>query len=99
KAVLDLAQFPGLYIKFATINLERLEHAGVAPAIALSRLLDAYGSGRIMWGSDMPNTPGEYTDMVAWMLRAIDDLSGEDRAAIMGGTARTVYRGLAVGSQ
>ena len=56
--------------KFATINLERLEHAAVAPTVALDRLIDAYGSERIMWGSDMPNTPGEYSHMVAWMLRA-----------------------------
>ncbi|MBV8083274.1 MAG: amidohydrolase [Chloroflexi bacterium] len=86
-----LATFPRLYIKFATINLERLEAAHVPAHTGLALLLDAYGPSRIMWGSDMPNTPGKYADMVSLMQKAMSGLSDADQAQIMGQTALAVY--------
>jgi predicted TIM-barrel fold metal-dependent hydrolase len=89
--VRELARFPRLYIKFATINLERLEAAHVPAHTGLALLLEAYGPGRIMWGSDMPNTPGNYADMVRLMQDAMSGLSETDQAQIMGHTALAVY--------
>jgi L-fuconolactonase len=89
--LLALAKFERLIIKFATINLERLHQAGVAPRAVLGRLVDTFGAQRIMWGSDAPNTPGNYPDMVQWMHSVLSAVSEDDRRWIVGGTARAVY--------
>jgi predicted TIM-barrel fold metal-dependent hydrolase len=89
--VLDLARYDQLYLKFATINLERLEAAGVEPQPILGRLIQSFTARRIMWGSDAPNTPGDYAEMVLWMCAALSDVSDEDQRWIWADTARSVY--------
>ncbi len=93
--VLDLARFPELTIKFATINLERLHAAQVEPSIALEQLIKAFGAHRIMWGSDAPNTPGDYRAMLEWMCSTMTEVSETDRDWILAGTALRVYPKLA----
>jgi L-fuconolactonase len=92
--VLDLARFDRLYLKLSTVNLLRLESAGVEPRPIVRRLIDAFGARRIMWGSDAPNTPGDYTQMVQRMCAALADVSEEDQRWIWADTARDVYPGL-----
>jgi L-fuconolactonase len=89
--VLDLVRFDRLYLKFATVNLVRLDAAGVEPRLILRRLIDTFGARRIMWGSDAPNTPGEYTNMVHCMCAALAEVSEEDQRWIWADTARDVY--------
>jgi L-fuconolactonase len=89
--VSELARSERVWIKFATINLERLELADIAPQPALGRLLEGFGSAHVMWGSDAPNTPGDYTHMLARMRAALSDVSPEDQAWILAGTALSVY--------
>jgi L-fuconolactonase len=93
--VLDLAGFEQLTIKFATINLERLHAAGVEPSIALEQLVKTFGANRVMWGSDAPNTPGDYGEMLKWMRLAMSTLTETDREWILAGTALRVYPKLA----
>jgi predicted TIM-barrel fold metal-dependent hydrolase len=92
--VLELAHL-NLVLKLATVNLERLDAAGVDPATVLRILVDRFGADRIMWGSDAPNTPGVYSEMVGRMRAVIAGLPALDQAAIMSGTARSVYPRLA----
>jgi L-fuconolactonase len=93
--VLNLARFEQLTIKFATINLERLHIAQVDPQIALEHLVEGFGANRVMWGSDAPNTPGDYGQMLNWMRLAMAELSEADREWILAGTALRVYPKLA----
>ena len=95
KPILNLAQYTQLTLKFATINLERLHAASVEPHVALQRLVARFGADRIMWGSDAPNTPGDYAEMLAWMRSAISQLSDSDQQTILSGTALRVYPRLA----
>jgi predicted TIM-barrel fold metal-dependent hydrolase len=84
-----------LVLKFATINLERLHAANVDAAAALRVILDTFGAERVIWGSDAPNTPGVYGDMVEMMERVLVSVSAAERASILGGTALRVYPSLA----
>jgi L-fuconolactonase len=93
--VLSLARFEQLTIKFATINLERLHAAGVAPGLALERMVASFGARRMMWGSDAPNTPGDYAEMLDWMRTAMSSLAAADQAWILAGAALRVYPRLA----
>jgi L-fuconolactonase len=93
--VLALARFDQLVLKFATVNLERLHAAGVEPRLALERLVGGFGADRLMWGSDAPNTPGDYAGMLAWMRSAMATLPEADQASILAGTAVRIYPRLA----
>jgi predicted TIM-barrel fold metal-dependent hydrolase len=93
--VSQLADAPNLVLKFATVNLNRLEAAGVSAPRALRRLVEMFGAERVMWGSDVPNTPGDYSGMLARVSIALADLSAADQQCIMGATALRVYPALA----
>ena len=57
-------------------------------------LCDAYGPGRLMWGTDFPwnlADPG-YERLVGVVRELLPDLSESDHAAIMGGTASRFLR-------
>jgi predicted TIM-barrel fold metal-dependent hydrolase len=95
RQVLDLGRFEQLNIKFATINLERLRAANVEPHVPLERLVGGFGADRLMWGSDAPNTPGDYAGMLGWMRQSMATLNESDQAWILGGSALRVYPGLA----
>jgi predicted TIM-barrel fold metal-dependent hydrolase len=95
RPVLDLARFEQLSIKFATINLERLHAANVEPRVPLERLVGGFTAERLMWGSDAPNTPGDYAGMLGWMRQSISTFNESDQAWILGGTALRVYPNLA----
>jgi hypothetical protein len=51
----------------------------------------------MMWGSDAPNMPGEYGDMLRRMWQAASVLSAAELEQFFGGTAIRVYPGLAAG--
>ena len=57
-------------------------------------LFDAYGPGRLMWGTDFPwhhPDPG-YEKLIGVVRELLPDLSESDHAAIMGATARRFLR-------
>jgi L-fuconolactonase len=56
-------------------------------------LLECFGAQRLMWGSDWPvvNLSGSYQRWYAATVALTSGLTPEERAAIMGGTARKFY--------
>ncbi len=56
-------------------------------------LLESFGPGRLMWGSDWPvlNEAGDYAQWLAACETLTRHLSPSDRQAIFGGTAATFY--------
>ncbi len=56
-------------------------------------LVEQFGPQRLMWGSDWPvvNLAGTYQSWYAATVALLADWSAEDRAAVMGGTARRFY--------
>lgn len=92
--VLDLARYPNVRIKVS--GACTLSHAAFPyPDIwdPLARVFDAYGLDRCLWGTDWTRAVAllSYRDGVE-AFRAADRLSASDKAALMGGTLRRVYR-------
>lgn len=56
-------------------------------------LAECFGPQRLMWGSDWPvvNLTGTYQSWFAATVAMTSGWSAEDRAALMGGTARRFY--------
>jgi L-fuconolactonase len=57
------------------------------------RLLEAFGPGRLMFGSDWPvcTLAAPYEEVLALALRALAELGAAERDAVLAGTARRVY--------
>lgn len=51
-----LARFPNLYLKFSSINLYAASRGRSGAREFFSRLLESFGSARMMWGSNFPAT-------------------------------------------
>ena len=92
--LVPLSERRNVVVKFSTVNLNRLEASDVDAGAALSRLVTLFGADRLMWGSDAPNSPGDYTHMLQRMSAAIQELSSADQASILGRTAARVYPNL-----
>ncbi|MBV8083515.1 MAG: amidohydrolase [Chloroflexi bacterium] len=89
--LLALAAYPNLHLLVSTINLNRTLAAGVHAWQAIDLLVAAYGSRRLMWGSDIPNSAGDYADMVARITSALERLTPEDRTNLLHDTAARLF--------
>ena len=92
--LLDLTPY-NLCLKLSTINLQRLAAAGAPAAPVIQLLVERFGAARLLWGSDLPHTPGPLSAMVAAMRAAIAALPAADQAQVLGGTALRLYPSLA----
>lgn len=90
-----LAATPTMHLKVSTIVLDQMgEHGDVREAVA--ELTAVFGSSRLMWGSDWSQTHDRpYPELAAYVRDAASNLSADDRDALLGGTAATLWPELA----
>ena len=86
-----IAGYDGTTIKFTTIPLGRLEKAGVETGAVVRRVLDLFGAERMMWGSDITQSPGSYDYMVGLGRKAVSGLTAAQQDHLLVGTAARVY--------
>ena len=58
----------------------------------LKRIFEAFGSDRIMWGSDLTRLPCSYAECLDHMRRELHFLTEDDRTRVLGGTAAALLR-------
>lgn len=96
----DLAEWRRLFAAIAArpntiAKVSGLQHL---PADSLRPVWDAalelFGPDRLAWGSDWPMTLGGdgYPGTLAATMPLVEDLTADERAALLGGTAERVYR-------
>lgn len=93
RALLDLVEFPNVYLLFSMINLGKLSSQQHPAAPVLRRIVDEFGAGRVMWGSDVAQSKGSYAGMVKLALDAVSELSAQEQEQVLHHTARNVYWG------
>lgn len=81
-----------IHFKWTTLNIDALSNAGIDPAAFLRAAVDAFGAPRLMWGSDFGNTTRPYAGIVADAQDATRLLNAAERAAVLGGSARALFR-------
>lgn len=86
-ALFALADAPAVHVKVSSHVLAPLED----PAVVVERLADRFGADRLAWGSDHPQTGGDYGELVALARRSAARLDEAARAAFLGGTARRLW--------
>lgn len=103
-AVLDLARFPGVRLKVPGLGQlapkpQVLPATGtaldlVSAAQPILKAAEAFGSDRLMWGSDYPPVASRegYGHALNWVREALAPLGPSAIAAVFGGAAASVYR-------
>jgi L-fuconolactonase len=91
--LLALAEYPNVSVKLSgapTLSSEPFPFADVWPA--LLRLMDAFGPDRLLWASDYARVRDHtYAEALGFVLYS-DELSPDDKTAILGRTARRLLR-------
>ncbi|NBE91788.1 amidohydrolase [Nonomuraea sp. KC401] len=90
--LLALADRPQVLVKVTTLNLARIVAAGIKPSVVVEWLVSRFGAERVLWGSDVTQTPGAYADMVRIARESVSGLSDRDAALVLGGTSASLYR-------
>ena len=86
-----LADFPNLHCKVTTHVLDRAAKSGGARGFVRA-LVDRFGARRLMWGSDFSQTHDRpYAELVRLGRAAFAELSADEQADCLGGTAARVW--------
>lgn len=90
--VLRLADHPNVALKWAhapaLFEMSGYPHLGIRPF--LRRAINAFGADRVMWAGDaQANHSGESWAELLFTIRNDPGLSAAEKAAVLGGTART----------
>jgi L-fuconolactonase len=89
-----LAGLPQVTVKVTSHNLNPLGAAGAAGAARrfVEQLVGWFGTRRILWGSDYPQTTHDsYAGLVDLATDAFADLAPAERAAVLGGNTRRLF--------
>ena len=94
QAISSLARNPNTHCKLSGLWTEAggdISPETIRPWV--SHLLDCFGPQRLMWGSDWPviELAGDFGDWFAQCEALLDDLSGDEQAAIFGRNGRRFY--------
>lgn len=88
---LALVDIPNIHFKFTQINLNRFAETGIDPARFVRRMVDSFGVGRLMWGSDYGNTKNSYEDMVGQAIAATALLTDAERGCVLHDNGRALF--------
>lgn len=90
-----LAKHPNVYLKvsaFKNFGDQKAPYDDLLPLLRL--VIDAFGPGRLMWGSDLPyqlNDGNNYEDAIGLLKHGLADLSDSDRRMLLKGTANKLF--------
>ncbi len=90
-AIAAFAELPHIRLKVTDINFDRLEEAGHDTADFVRALAGRFGADRLVWGSDVGQSPAPYADKVARAHRAASGLDPAGQAAFLAGNAARLY--------
>jgi predicted TIM-barrel fold metal-dependent hydrolase len=92
--LLSLADLPTVHLKFSTMNLRPAAGLGTAGSL-LRSIIDRFGAGRLLWGSNFPVSQGSdrpYADLLDEARRVLGEVATEDeQALILGENAARIY--------
>ncbi len=91
--VLKLAAFPNVWLKWChaqdLFGVEQYPYEPLRPL--LRRAIEAFGADRLLWASDKTVMFGHQWADLLYYLRDDPELSAEEKAMILGGSARRVF--------
>lgn len=93
-----LSDLQNVHFKFSSMNLREAAEGKSTPPAFVTALVERFGPGRLLWGSDFPHTRGSeaapYKDLVDLARETLAFLPAADREQMLAGTARQLYPAL-----
>jgi predicted TIM-barrel fold metal-dependent hydrolase len=80
-----------VHFKVTDINFDRLEDMHYDSAAFVRALADRFGAARLLWGSDVGQSPAPYGEKLQRLRASAGLLDPGERAQFLGGTARRLY--------
>lgn len=90
----DLVAYPNLFLKLTSRTVEQAATGASTAEAFFPRLVEAFGAGRIAWGSNFPAHAGTMAALLGEARHALACLSEADQSMIFSGTARRLYPAL-----
>jgi L-fuconolactonase len=87
----DLAPYKNIYFKITSRTVEHMQAGQATPATFMAKLIDVFGSDRLLWGSNFPAHDDTLPNIVKETLHVLESVSDADRANILSGTAMRLY--------
>jgi predicted TIM-barrel fold metal-dependent hydrolase len=72
-----LASLPNVYYKYTTLLIEQFQHQNVDLRKFVEYMVKTFSADKMVWGSDVGNTPGS---MFGWVQYALDSAAGLSEA-------------------
>ncbi|MEM4990598.1 amidohydrolase family protein [Collimonas sp. H4R21] len=86
-----LAAQKNIFFKVTTVNFNALGAHGISTSGFLRHAVDTYGAHRIMWGSDLGNTPLPYAEIVDKAIAATALLNEPEREQVLRNTGYEIF--------
>jgi predicted TIM-barrel fold metal-dependent hydrolase len=87
----DLRDHPNIHFKFTGINLEYFAHHGIDTQAFIRYFVTTYGASRLMCGSDIGQTVGPYSRIIAELRASMALLTPEERSAVLFDNANRIF--------
>lgn len=94
----EFAPLAHVHLKVTDINFDRLMEAGLDSARFVRGLADAFGARRLVWGSDVGQSPAPYGQKTARVRDAVRLLAPEEREDFLSANALRLYGGALQGA-
>lgn len=91
ESVAAFGELGDVHFKVTDINFDRLEEQHYDSAAFVRALVDRFGVSRLLWGSDVGQSPAPYAEKLERLRASARLLSDAERAAFFGGTAQRLY--------
>jgi predicted TIM-barrel fold metal-dependent hydrolase len=91
ESVAQFGDLPHVHFKVTDINFDRLEDRRFDSADFVRALADRFGAERLLWGSDVGQSPAPYAEKVERLHASGAKLSALERAAFFDGTGQRLY--------
>lgn len=87
----ELAKYPQVYVKVTPINVSPKSWGKATPETFFAKVIGAFGSQRIAWGSNFPNSVGTLAEILGAARKAFAFAKPSDQDWIFGKTAQVLY--------
>ena len=91
ESVASFGDLGHVHFKVTDINFDRLEGEHFDSAAFVRELASRFGAGRLLWGSDVGQSPAPYAEKVERLHASARLLTEPERAQFFGGTAHRLY--------
>jgi predicted TIM-barrel fold metal-dependent hydrolase len=91
ESVAEFGDLGHVHFKVTDINFDRLEEAHLDSAAFVRALVDRFGAERVLWGSDVGQSPAPYEQKLERLRASARLLNDVEREQFFGGTAFRLY--------